>query len=59
MTHEEQMPATKSFFQTTIFSSEGGGGNSLRPVTSLPASSTLVDVTPMEAETHVKNFEIL
>src|SRR5215212_4569954 len=47
------------FHYTTIFNSEGGGGNSLRPVTSLPPSSTFVEVTPIEAVTQAKNFEIL
>src|SRR5687768_15873824 len=42
-----------------MFISEGGGGNSPSPVTSLPASSTLVEVTPMEADTQLKNFAIL
>lgn len=47
------------FFYTTIFNSEGGGGSSFNPVTSLPKSSTLVDETPMDAVTQAKNFEIL
>lgn len=44
---------------TTIFSSDGGGGNSFKPVTSLPESSTLVDDTPIDAVTQAKNLEML
>src|SRR4051812_4427347 len=48
-----------SAFHTTTFSSDGGGGSSLMPVRSLPASSILVDVTPIEADTQVKNLEMV
>jgi hypothetical protein len=41
---------------TTIFNSDGGGGNSFKPVTSLPESSTFVEETPIEAVTHCKEF---
>jgi hypothetical protein len=44
---------------TTIFNSDGGGGNSLMPVSSFPLSSTLVDVTPIDADTQVKNLEMV
>jgi hypothetical protein len=44
---------------TTIFSSEGGGGSSFKPVTSFPESSTLVDDTPIDAVTQAKNVEML
>lgn len=53
------LPNIKNLFYTTIFNSDGGGGNSLSPVTSFPESSTFVDETPIEAVTHAKNFEIL
>jgi len=44
---------------TTIFSSDGGGGNSFKPITSFPLSSTFVDETPMDAVTQAKNLAIL
>ena len=42
-----------------MFNSDGGGGSSFNPVTSLPESSTLVDETSIDAVTQEKNFEIL
>jgi hypothetical protein len=42
-----------------MFSSDGGGGSSFKPVTSFPESSTFVDDTPIEAVTQAKNFDIL
>jgi hypothetical protein len=52
------LPIVKIVY-TTIFNSEGGGGNSFKPVTSFPESSTLVEETPIEAVTQAKNFEML
>ena len=39
-----------------MFTSGGGGGSSLRPVISVPASSTFWLPVLTEADTHLKNY---